>query len=274
MTAKQIDKKFRQLKKVLEKMGSVLIAFSGGADSTFLLRVATEVLGKHVLAVTAVSEIQPAHESKDAQQFAEELGVNHVIVRTNEMKEEDFISNPTDRCYHCKKMIFSELKHIAIQKGIPYVIDGSNADDMTDYRPGLRALRELNIRSPLRELNFTKAEIRALSKTLGLPTWNRPALACLASRIPYGTRITPQILRRIDAAESFLRAEGFEQVRVRDHGNIARIEVSESNIQRLVEKTFKERLIRKLRDLGYLYITVDLEGYRSGSLNQLVASDG
>ena len=266
--------KLKTLENIIAEMKNVLIAFSGGVDSSFLVKVARDGLHDNVLAVTAVSDIQPDQELEDAKQLTLKLGVKHILVPTTEMSDENFLSNPPDRCYICKKNIFSELKRIAIEKSIPFILDGSNADDLDDYRPGTRALRELNIRSPLREVGFTKMEIRKLSERMGLPTWEKPASACLASRIPYGDRITTEKLKRIDKAESFLREFRFKQVRVRDHNGIARIEVTPEEISVFMKKGFPEIVSRRFKEFGFIYVTLDMNGYRRGSLNKMLNMDG
>jgi uncharacterized protein len=262
------QKKLTHLTRILKEMDSVLVAYSGGVDSAFLLKVARDTLGDHVYAVTAESEIHPDFEIEGARELAKKLDVRHELVRSTEMEDETFLANPPDRCYHCKKHVFSELKSIAEKNGIPWIADGSNVDDTGDYRPGMKALEELGIRSPLREAGLTKAEIRELSKELGLPTWNRPAMACLASRIPYGTRITPEALKRVAEAERLLRKLGFQQVRVRDHGTVARIEVPPGEKKALLDEEMSALLVIKLKTLGYKYVSLDLEGYRTGSLNE------
>jgi len=264
------DKKYHDLQDILRNMGSVLVAFSGGVDSAFLLKTAKDVLHDGVLAVTATSEIQLSHELEEARTLATDIGAEHTVVQTQEMEDETFVSNPCDRCYHCKKMIFGALRRIAEEREIPFILDGSNADDTSDYRPGMKALEELGIRSPLKEAGLTKAEIRELSKTTGLPTWNKPAFACLASRIPYGDRITTEKLRRIDEAEAFLREQGIVQVRVRDHGSVARIEVSPEDKSKFSDDRFAQQVNTKLKELGFTYVALDLEGYRTGSLNSNV----
>lgn len=263
--------KLDHLKQLLKEMKSLLVAYSGGVDSAFLLKIAVDTLGESVFAVTAESQIHPDFEIEGARELAQKLAVRHQVVQSTEMQDETFLKNPPDRCYHCKKHVFSELKALADQNGIPWIVDGSNADDVGDYRPGMRALKELKIRSPLKEAGLTKTEIRALSKQLGLPTWDRPAMACLASRIPYGTRITPEALKRVAEAERLLHKLGFRQVRVRDHGNIARIEVLPDKKDAFLDREITDLLVLKLKTLGYQYVTLDLEGYRMGSLNEVLS---
>lgn len=259
------EEKFNNLKSIINSLGSMVLAYSGGVDSTFLLKVASQILGGRVLAVTAISPSFPRREAEFAQKMAKDLGVEHLVIETKEMEDENFLLNQEDRCYWCKKELFLKLRQIAEEKNLAYVADGANADDVGDYRPGLESARELGVRSPLKEAELTKEEIRKLSYSLGLSTWDKPSFACLASRLPYGVRITQDILRKIDKAEEILIKEGFTQVRVRHHGDIARIEVPASQLSRLIEK--KECILRELKNLDYLYVTVDLEGYRSGSMN-------
>jgi uncharacterized protein len=262
-----IRSKYHKLKEILGKYGSLLVAYSGGVDSSLLLKVARDVLGGKVLAVIALSETYPQAEGRAAVKFARKLGVRYKVIRTKEFKDERFLSNPPERCYYCKNELFSELSAVAKKEGIKYVADGSNVSDLSDFRPGTNASREHGVKSPLREAGFTKDDIRALSKELKLPTWNKPQLACLASRIPYGTRITKEILKRIDKGEKFLRSLGLTQVRVRHHGDLARIEVDKCDLASLVEDGIADRIDRKFRDLGYKFVTIDLAGYRTGSMN-------
>ncbi|MFA4906011.1 MAG: ATP-dependent sacrificial sulfur transferase LarE [Candidatus Margulisiibacteriota bacterium] len=264
-----MDIKLAKLKDILRGTGSVLLAFSGGVDSTFLLKAALDVLGQDkVLAVIAVSETYPASEKQQAQELGEKLGVKTLVIETRELDNESFRRNPQDRCYFCKSELFSRLNKIADEKGLAQVIDGSNVDDLSDFRPGAKAKKELGIRSPLQEAGLTKQEIRDLSRSLGLPTWDKPSYACLASRIPYGTRIEPETLIRLDEAEKFLRTLGFKQLRVRHHGNLARIELEEKDIPKVLGNGLMDKINNKFATLGYIYVTIDLKGYRTGSLNE------
>ncbi len=264
-----MNNKIEKLKDILSSLDSVLIAYSGGVDSTFLLKVAKDTLKKEkVLAVTADSPTLSGKELSSAKDMAKSLGVNHLVVKTDEFKDVDFVNNNSDRCYWCKKELFSKLNNLAEKNGLNYVVDASNFSDTSDYRPGLKAAKELQIRSPLIEASLTKKEIRKLSKKLGLPTWNIPSNACLSSRIPYGSKITIKKLRKIEAAEEALKREGFGQLRVRDYGKIARIEVLAEDLPKLLKKRVRDRITRSLKKIGYVYITADLEGYRSGSLNE------
>jgi len=264
------SKKIAALKALLAAMKSVLVAFSGGVDSAYLLAVAKEVMGDAAHAVTAVSSTYSPREVESARQMAAHLGVPLEILETDEFSDERFVANPKERCYWCKTELFGKLARRAAELGCSAVLDGSNADDTGDFRPGMKAARELGVRSPLMEVGLTKAEIRAESRRMGLPTWNKPSYACLASRIPYGTRITPEIVARIEACECFLRDAGFSQVRVRHHGNLARIEVGPEEFARVIEPRLRERLVAAVKALGYTYVTLDLQGYRTGSMNEVL----
>lgn len=269
MPAKYHDS-LKQLQMGLAKMGSLAVAFSGGADSTFLLKVAREVLRDKVLAVTARSPIHPEREFREASEFARRLGVAHVIVQSEELNLKGFSDNRPDRCYLCKRALFSKIKAVAGRHGIEHIAEGSNRDDLRDYRPGMRAVEELGILSPLMEAGFGKAAIRKLSKQMGLPTWDKPACTCLASRFPYGEKITPDKLERIEKAEQFLMERGFKQVRVRCHNDTARIEVAGSERRRFFNLKLMDEVDKKFRRLGFAYCALDLQGYRTGSMNEVL----
>ena len=269
----EIRSKYERLQHILMDMKQVLVAFSGGTDSTLLLKVAKTVLKDKVLAVTALSETVPEHEKADAITFARAFGVPHVCINSEEMKEPEFCKNPKNKCYICKKLRFGELIRMSREKGIEWVVDGENEDDQADYRPGSIAARELGVRSPLREAGLTKAQIRLLSKQLNLPTWNKPSCACLASRIPYHQPITAQKLRQVDAAETFIRTMDLSrQVRVRHEGDTARIEVGLEDIHKFMGNPVRRQIVIKFKSLGFKFIALDLEGYSTGSLNRALTS--
>jgi uncharacterized protein len=259
-------KKIEKLKSILGRMGSVVVAYSAGVDSTFLLKLACDTLGERVLAVTADSLTYPRQELAAAKKIARLIGARHQIIKTAEFKDKRFVANPKNRCYFCKKELFSKLKAVAKKHRFNFVVEASTLSDKKDFRPGALAKAELGIRSPLEEAGFSKEDVRRLSRRLCLPTWDKPAQPCLASRVPYGRALTRGVLSRIQKAEECLRRRGFREVRVRHYNGLCRIEVARKELGKLVGQA--RAISRELRQVGYRYITVDLEGYRQGSLNE------
>jgi len=264
--------KLAQLINILKDMESALLSYSGGADSTFLLK-AMHLTNIRTLAVTVNSEITPYSDFMLAKKTVEEFGIDHMVIKTDEISDEDFLKNSPDRCFICKNIRFGILRDIALSKGYRFVLDGSNLDDTIDYRPGRKAAEKYNVRSPLIEAGFTKQDIREWSKHFGLSTWDRPSSPCLASRFPYGQRITKDLLKRVERAEDFIKSLGFTNVRVRDHSGVARIEVDEDKIDRVLVPQTRKKISEHLRKLGYLYISLDLDGYMRGSLNREVGAE-
>ena len=270
MIDEMLPRKLKKLQGLLQSYGQVAIAFSAGVDSTFLLKVARDFMGKErVLALTVRSVFVPSADIRDAQAFCSREGIRHRIIDIDPLLYYDVRTNPPQRCYFCKRLIFQRLREIAGAENIVHLLDGTNVDDLQDYRPGHKALAELGVLSPLREAGFTKADIRVLSQTLQLKTASKPSAACLASRIPYREELTEAKLKRVEAAEVFLHDEGFTQVRVRSHGDLARLELLPQDMARFMAADgCYEKAVHKLKNLGFTYVTLDLEGYRTGSLNQ------
>ncbi len=265
--------KYNQLIEELKALKSVCIAFSGGVDSTYLLDVAHQVLGnEHVLAVTVASSMCPQKEQKEAFDFAKSRGIKHIVIEANEYTIPEFVANDKDRCYFCKKAIFTKIKEIAKQENIAYVADGSNKDDDGDYRPGMLAIKELGVVSPLKKVGLTKNEIRGLSHENNLPTWDKPSMACLASRVPYGKEITKQKLAQIEQAEDYMMMRGFRQIRVRYYEDLAKIEVPPAHIAQVIEQS--EQITEAFKGFGFTSVAVDLKGYRMGSMNEVLKQKG
>jgi len=267
LTMDTIYKKYNLLKDYIASLGSVAVAFSGGVDSTFLLKAACDALGDSVIAVTASSCTFPVRELKEATKFCEDNNIKHIICQSEELDIDGFRQNPKNRCYLCKRELFTKIWDIAKENRMNAVIEGSNLDDDGDYRPGLIAVKELGVKSPLREMQFTKDEIRQLSKELGLPTWSKQSFACLSSRFVYGETITEEKLSMVDQAEQLLLDLGFRQVRVRIHGMMARIELLPSEFEKLVQEDVRQLVYSRLKALGFTYVTMDLGGYKTGSMN-------
>jgi uncharacterized protein len=267
-----LQEKYQQLQTIFREMDRTLIAYSGGVDSALIAKVAQDVLGDRALAITAISPSLLPEELVEAEEQAQAMGILHEIVETQEMENPNYTSNPINRCYFCKSELHDTLKPLALERGYPYVVDGVNADDLRDYRPGIQAAKERGVRSPLAEVGFSKLEVRELSKQLGLAWWDKPAQPCLSSRFPYGEEITLSKLQRVGRAEIYLRKLGYRNLRVRSEGETARIELPPNKIHEFVVNTDLSEVVKAFQDYGFSYVTLDLEGYRSGKLNQVLGS--
>ena len=267
---KELLNKYEELKKYLFSLGSVAIAFSSGVDSTFLLYAAKEALGDNMIAITASLHSVPERELTEAGEYCKKMGVRHFVIRINELDIEGFSQNPKNRCYLCKKVIFKNIEKVAKEQGMNEVAEGSNLDDNGDYRPGLQAIAELGVKSPLRHIGFTKQEIRDLSEYFNIPTWNKPSFACLSSRFPYGDTITKEKLKMVDKSEQLLLDMGFHQFRVRIHGDLARIELLPEEFAKFMQEETRLTVYKKFKEYGFSYVSLDIKGYRTGSMNEIL----
>jgi len=268
--SEEIYGKLHRLEEILRGMKRVMVAFSAGVDSTFLLHVAGRVLGENAVAVTSRSSSFPKKELEEAEALVRQFAVRHIVIETEEMSDPNYTSNPANRCYFCKDELYTKLRDLAKAEGIDSILDGTNFSDIGDFRPGMIAARQLGVRSPLKEAELTKDEIRFLSREAGLSTWDKPAMACLSSRIPYGQEVTPEKLAMIEAAETLLYGLGFRELRVRHHGNIARIEIPRHDFARFLEDDVADAAIKGIKALGFAYVALDLQGYRTGSMNEIL----
>lgn len=266
-----IEEKLKRLKDNIKFLESVVVAFSGGVDSSLVAKVCYDTLGERVLAVTARSETYPAYEYEEAKRIATEIGIPHMTIHTSELSIDGFANNSPDRCYFCKSELFEKLKEIAKKYGYRHVVDGANFDDTNEHRPGLEAAKRLGVFSPLKETQLKKVDIREIAKHLGLSNWDKPSYACMSSRFPYGNPITEKKILQVASAEDYLRKAGLKQFRVRHHDTIARIEVMPEDFSLLLQHERRQAVIRKFKEIGYIYVTIDMEGYRSGSMNEVLS---
>lgn len=269
----ELQNKLNRLEEIIRELGSLAVGFSGGVDSAFLLAAASQVLADRALAVTNADASVPSREVEEAAAFCKQRGIRHIICRLDPLQDENYRKNGPERCYFCKRGIFTEIGRIARENGIEYVAEGSNLDDLGDYRPGLKAVSELGVKSPLRDAGLTKSDIRQLSKAMGLPTWSKPAYACLASRFVYGEEITAEKLHMIERAEQFLIGHGFLQERVRMHGMMARIEVAPEEIEKIAAEKMRRAIMEEFVKIGFSYVALDLKGYRTGSMNETLQKE-